>query len=474
LKENNKRPALSESSGTTTYDPKRPRVHSPQDGVPCRENPKWSPSQQDMLLNKSFPHQANSPAPRMNQASRQKGHISDARLQLKHHQVMRQPEAVSPHLRQKPHSPIVQQAPSPPINNHLPRADVNAPCRQIFSNDYPLGSHNPTRSPRRFQLTGKRLYQFISGFTNEIIAMRPWEGLSTYFRLPPIEHATLAVHSSSGTSRSLATLFNGSCRYRLRLCFAKSDQEVTRGTWTVLPTSWPEQTFVTVNGTPVFPPREQDYLELTTSIKLGKNNVVVSLPNVTANHKKDCSSYMRVEIIKVIDHDSAIAMIRQAPCIPAVDTKQEIQRRLEGPKSNDIIVENKFLDVSLADPFSLAMFEVPVRGIGCKHLECFDLETWLRTRPKKPSPDSDKEPCLVDVWGCPICGLDARPVSLRVDGYFSQVRAALIERDQSHIKQIKAHANGEWTPVVETDVASGEGSATRKGVREVIELLDDD
>ena len=88
--------------------------------------------------------------------------------------------------------------------------------------------------------------------------------------------------------------------------------------------------------------------------------------------------------------------------------------------------------------------------MSCKHIECFDLDIWLHTRRGKSSYDAG-EPSLVDDWKCPICGLDARPVSLQIDDYFSAVRQKLVEDGCGNTKKIRIKADGSWTAVQEPD-----------------------
>lgn len=261
-----------------------------------------------------------------------------------------------------------------------------------------------------------------------------------------------------------------------------------------MPNNWPEHIYITVNGEPHLPRRRQHFhndlpIELTESVQLGENTVGVSLPNVSANLKKGVISYVAVEVIKIIDHRTTKALVMQAPHVSFSETKCEIERRLRVSEEEDIIVENDSLIISLADPFSSVIYDIPIRGINCRHLECFDLETWLRTRPCKPSRHekgrSNKEPCMVDVWKCPICGLDARPPSLQVDDYFAEIRATLFARGQERVKKVQVDPKGNWTPIIEDDdtddaVSNAEDASantslrpTKRPTTEVIEILDD-
>ena len=102
------------------------------------------------------------------------------------------------------------------------------------------------------------------------------------------------------------------------------------------------------------------------------------------------------------------------------------------------------ISVDLSDPFTARIFETPVRGSNCLHRECFDLETFLITRNSKPK--RPQQPCMIDVWKCPLCGRDARPYSLQIDDFLASVRARLAEQDNLDVKAIWIDVDGNWYP----------------------------
>lgn len=238
-------------------------------------------------------------------------------------------------------------------------------------------------------------------------------------------------------------------------------------------------------------------LELTDFLVEGENSLRWSFPQIPQNQTPSVKYFMAVEIVETISHDSAIKMVETERRIPMEDTKRKIQGRLRGSDSDDVIIEDETLTVSLADPFSATRFNIPVRGAHCQHLECFDLETWLQTRPQKPAQQGGRasqvgdEPSLVDVWKCPICGLDARPNSLWVDDYLVSVRRALVAKGDRRTKAITINATGEWSAVEEPDDSEDDESpaprpltVTKSDTRRsqstpaaratVIEIIDDD
>jgi hypothetical protein len=422
------------------------------------------------------------------------------------------PNMPSPAQRRGPASAPAIREPLPPLRSNGPVRNGGAAHRQpprIPENEYPASPYDWTslqaglhlirlRSPGRSPLLGTpgRFYQFFDEFAVEPMLIEPsWSVKHLKFDVPKSLLARLSVtQDSKETELPVAYFSNGSIRYLLRSCSWKKPHPITQGEWAVQPSSWPESFFVIFNQKPQALRKKQQWhvdlpIELTNSVRLGDNIVQVQLPIKTGNKKL----WLAVEVVKIIDHHTAVSSVMNATHVSVEETKREIGRRLQRSDSDDIIVEDDHLTVSLADPFTSLMYEIPVRGLGCKHLECFDLETWLRTRPSKPPPEvgdrKDREPCKIDSWKCPICGLDARPPSLRVDDYFAEMRATLLSRGQGRVKQVQVDSGGNWTPAGESEDSGDETSSvededeasnrlpprpSKRPAAVVIEILDDD
>ncbi|KAM0557073.1 hypothetical protein ACHAPJ_005336 [Fusarium lateritium] len=274
-------------------------------------------------------------------------------------------------------------------------------------------------------------------------------------------------------------------------------EELTEPDWVISTTCWPSHIFFDLNRQCLELRRKQHFhkdqpLELTDFLSEGENVLRISFPPVEQNLKPGYKYVMAIEIVETVSHEAASDMIQAMRHHPIAKTKEKIQRRLSPSDSDDIIIEDKTLTISLADPFSASRVVVPVRGADCKHLECFDLETWLQTRPQKPPQkgggplQKGAEPSLVDGWKCPICGLDARPGSLWVDDYLVGVRQSLLSNGDLRTKAITVTADGKWSPVLEPDDSDDDSPAPQPNgvvngnVRKqptpttVIEILDDD
>ena len=81
----------------------------------------------------------------------------------------------------------------------------------------------------------------------------------------------------------------------------------------------------------------------------------------------------------------------------------------------DIEVES--IPITIFDPFSREVMEIPVRGSKCRHLQCFDLLIFLKLTQVSESRS----------WKCPYCGYDSR--KLIIDKYQLQLIEDVKKKD---------------------------------------------
>ncbi|KAJ3944809.1 uncharacterized protein N0V96_004824 [Colletotrichum fioriniae] len=290
----------------------------------------------------------------------------------------------------------------------------------------------------------------------------------------PDEHFNKLCPTSNllGDCVPVSEYFEGSLRYRLRLCeLPVSPDEpanISESVWAVAQSYWPEHIAIMVNDNVVAVRRKQHNgqhlpVELTPYILPGTNSISVSISPKPAAQKPNMMYFMAVEVVETLSHDNIVNMVMSQGTISADTTKQVIRSRLE-PVSSDgddeLVVVGSDLSIDLADPFSATIFKIPARGVSCTHMECFDLINWLETRPVKPrctahgagdacrichrGTEGRPEPSLVDKWKCPLCDGDARPYSLRVDRFMEDVRKSLEAEGKLHTKTIYVRADGMW------------------------------
>ncbi|RFU72317.1 miz zinc finger [Trichoderma arundinaceum] len=393
------------------------------------------------------------------------------------------------------------QAPAPVMQQRQPQLQHPAPdlsyaaapkpspphftTRVIEPREHPYSPHDYTsvqsglhlthlRSPRRVAThvgmgpEETRYYQFFSKFVVEPRQISPHMGISVLeFHLSQEDMDRVSITSTpiempfgepSMTELPVSRHFNNSHRYRLRLCENSRSDGLTLlnpSQWARGRTYWPPNIFVSFNDHIIHVQRKQHFhfdmpIELTNYLVKGTNTVKITLPSFPQNIKQDVDYFMAVERIVTLDHDSVTKLVLSEPQTSVDETKDLIRSRLQEIEIGDIVIKSGAIQITVADSFSSRLFDIPVRGRDCKHLECIDLQNWLNSRPCK-APQEPGEPTMVDSWECPICNSDARPVNLRVDEFFVQVQQTLLEEGKGHVKNIEVFADGTWNPIEEAD-----------------------
>jgi len=261
-------------------------------------------------------------------------------------------------------------------------------------------------------------------------------------------------------------------------------ESIPEGQWVKWDTVWPDHTFIQLNGHILRIGHEQHYrhdqpVEVDHCVVPGRNELKVLVPPNTLIPLTK-KPFIAIEVVETLSHSSVLALNNFSVIhkTPAEQTLNIIKTRLRGSPcgalDGDVTMLSSDLAIRITDPFSSRIFDVPVRGISCEHLDCFDLETWLNTRPTKNwcvcgskganCGTCPKEPSLTDKWKCPICGEDARPQVLRIDGFLSEVRATLAAQNELATKDIAVSADGSWKPIVDSGMEEG-GEGSGVGIR---------
>lgn len=313
-----------------------------------------------------------------------------------------------------------------------------------------------------------RLYQFVDSFASEPYVFRP---KNAYFELPfsvpsdTLENRVETIHGSAD-SFQLATrkLGNDSIVLNLR-CVKISNHELSGiqnanlSTWAAIPTFYPEHIFVSLNGNHLEFRRKRNYkrdlpVDVTDIVQPGNNLIRVSF------HPSKDDLYntfaIAVEIVAFQDHELVSAMPSKIAAEEALQVITAAVKPATTTGDDDVTVVNDSMSINVTDPFSLQLWTTPVRGIQCKHRECFDLQTFLQTRP------SEMKDALTGVyaWICPLCFKDARPRSLVIDGFMQTVRERLIEQRREDARNIIIKSDGSWT--IKEEKLEGKGPPSRR------------
>lgn len=249
----------------------------------------------------------------------------------------------------------------------------------------------------------------------------------------------------------------GSLQYRLRCVqTGKLESSLSISEWTVKDTTWPENTCLDINNRHLEIRRKAHHgkdlpIDITQHVlKHGTttpNKLTLSITRAQSNLKEH-NYFLAVEIVEILEHSQILEMCQQKNRLPISHTLEKIKNTLAPPAADtddDFELMISEISINLADPFTSNTFEIPARGATCLHRECFDLETFLLTRVKKSK--RPNQPCMVDVWKCPLCGRDARPWQLQIDGYMESIRNVLAEQGNLDVvKSIRVEPDGTWHP----------------------------
>ncbi|KAJ2974969.1 hypothetical protein NUW58_g8491 [Xylaria curta] len=352
-------------------------------------------------------------------------------------------------LQDYPHTPYDKRS----IESSLHQAHLRSPKRM-------LKLPSATNSSERY-------YQAIKNFALEPRPLSPRLYMHQFtFSVASVCLEKLSLNEKiEGEAQIVNRFSDGSLRIRVRCCNPPTATgPIPDHIWVICETTWPDHIFMTLNGHRLETQRKQHHskdlpVEISSLVCVGVNTLSVSVLMPSPPRKpKPGTSYVAVEIVETLSHSAILQMVHTSGSRPASETREVIQRRLAGSRSNaagddhDLEMPSDGISIDLADPFTATMFKIPARGKACTHLECFDLETWLNTRLGKRSSCTcsrenckcPKEPSLVDKWKCPICDGDARPYSLCIDQFLLEVRTRLQQDNQLRTKSITVFADGSW------------------------------
>ncbi|KAL8809483.1 MAG: hypothetical protein Q9223_001243 [Gallowayella weberi] len=175
-------------------------------------------------------------------------------------------------------------------------------------------------------------------------------------------------------------------------------------------------------------------IDVSAMIKLGDNKFSVS---IIAPPNGDKTEYaIGLETIQLVDTAGAKAL---TGVLSYDEARQRVLRKFQNADP-EIEVVNQLAVINLCDPYTSRIWDAPMRGVTCRHDECFDLDTFLETRcSKRPGQPSDP-----DEFKCPICGADARPQRLIKDEFFERLRTELAGKKRLDAKAIIMQQDGRW------------------------------
>ncbi|XP_078127133.1 zinc finger MIZ domain-containing protein 2 isoform X1 [Sander vitreus] len=203
-------------------------------------------------------------------------------------------------------------------------------------------------------------------------------------------------------------------------------------------TNWPASVQVSVNATPLCIERGDNKtshkpLYLKPVCQPGRNTVQIT---VTACC---CSHLFVLQLVHRPSVRSVLQGLMKKRLLPAEHCITKIKRNF----SNGTIpgtpglngedgVEQTAIKVSLKCPITFRRIQLPARGHDCRHIQCFDLESYLQLN------------CERGTWRCPVCNKTALLEGLEVDQYMLGI---LVYIHNSDYEEITIDPVCGWRPV---------------------------
>ncbi|XP_068594628.1 zinc finger MIZ domain-containing protein 2-like [Brachionichthys hirsutus] len=209
-------------------------------------------------------------------------------------------------------------------------------------------------------------------------------------------------------------------------------------------TNWPASVQVSVNATPLTIERGDNKtshkpLYLKQVCQQGRNTIQIT---VTACC---CSHLFVLQLVHRPSVRSVLQGLMKKRLLPAEHCVTKIKRNFSSGSipgtpglNGEDGVEQTAIRVSLKCPITFRRIQLPARGHDCRHIQCFDLESYLQLN------------CERGTWRCPVCNKTALLEGLEVDQYMLGI---LIYVQNSEYEEITIDPVCSWKPVpVKPDV----------------------
>ncbi|MEQ2314240.1 hypothetical protein AMECASPLE_010142 [Ameca splendens] len=203
-------------------------------------------------------------------------------------------------------------------------------------------------------------------------------------------------------------------------------------------TNWPASVQVSVNATPLTIKRGDNKtshkpLYLKQVCQPGRNTIQIT---VTACC---CSHLFVLQLVHRPSVRSVLQGLMKKRLLPAEHCVTKIKRNFSSGSipgtpglNGEDGVEQTAIKVSLKCPITFRRIQLPARGHDCRHIQCFDLESYLQLN------------CERGTWRCPVCNKTALLEGLEVDQYMLGI---LIYVQNSDYEEITIDPVCSWKPV---------------------------
>ncbi|XP_052330994.1 zinc finger MIZ domain-containing protein 1 isoform X4 [Oncorhynchus keta] len=318
------------------------------------------------------------------------------------------PPYLSPNQDVKPPFPPDMKpnmAALPPPNTVKRKADVLSSCPVS-----PLPSANPNEELR---LT----FPVRDGVVLEPFRLEHNLAVSNHvYHLRPSVHQTLMWRSD------LELQFK---------CYHHEDRQMN--------TNWPASVQVSVNATPLTIERGDNKtshkpLHLKQVCQPGRNTIQITVTACCCSHLFVLQLVHRPSVRSVLQGLLKKRLLPAEHCITKIKRNFSSVVASSGNTSlnGEDGIEQTAIKVSLKCPITFRRIQLPARGHDCKHVQCFDLESYLQLN------------CERGMWRCPVCNKTALLEGLEVDQYMWGILNAI---QNSEFEEVNIDPSCSWRPV---------------------------
>ncbi|PRP82118.1 hypothetical protein PROFUN_10326 [Planoprotostelium fungivorum] len=168
--------------------------------------------------------------------------------------------------------------------------------------------------------------------------------------------------------------------------------------------------------------KEKDKIsDITSLCGTGINHVKV-------NHGGRDHTFV-VNLYRKVSPEFLIEKIMRDHSLTSAMGKERVRRFFSSQEEEIQQISSK---ISLLDPLSKSIIKTPTRAKTCHHLQCFELDSFIRMNERTPK------------WQCPNCYKTADYNDLEVDNYFADILEACGKMN-ADIEDIEMSPDGEWS-----------------------------
>ena len=298
---------------------------------------------------------------------------------------------------------------------------------------------------------GPVYFRYVSDFalSPQNIGTRPIQEFQ--FNISAEQLALVPRLVPGGMEAPQTAVFNSSSvSFRVKCC---QSAKGAHNTWFTNEAVWPIWLHLSLNGNPLEFRRKTQFgkclpVDINSYVRETNELKVFTILPSDASESHDFSVAVEIVVFsnrETIKHDCLTKRSKSAEEIQS--SIVSLLAKIGDTNDDDVAIVQSNIVIPLFEPFSNArIFDIPVRGADCTHRQAMDLDVFLESRACEGEASKISK---VDGWKCAICGGDARPHVLIVDGFLQQVRETLEATGRLKTRTITVESDGRFKAVQE-------------------------